>query len=140
MPTLRLIAQHGRHQITTPIVVRCIRKRFVARQAGRNLVSPKKVDDFNRVRHRLYTLRVDLRQLINVADDLSQFAGNSRKLSLSKLKTRQQCDLFNVLARNAHRTLYSLLDLQLPRNSRVTTKAASGLLLFRSNVRNLEWG
>jgi len=97
-----LFTEHRGNQITAIVVMRSIRQRFAAGQTRFAEIIAKHIGDFNRVRHGLDGFGIHLAELIDVADDLRELAGNCFELGIAEAQPRQECHLFNVGTRDTH--------------------------------------
>ena len=74
-------------------------------QAGSYFVVGKNVAHFNGMGHWFDVVGADLAKLINVSDDLGQFAAEGLKFAIAQPKASEQRDFFDIFASESHRTM-----------------------------------
>ena len=70
--TSALLTQNGRHAIKLAVLMRRVGQRRLAVETRSHFVVGEHVGDIERVGHRLYVLRIQLREQLDIADDLTK--------------------------------------------------------------------
>src|SRR5262249_48078350 len=93
------LAEYRRNKITARVVTRSVGKCDVARQAWLDLVSGEYVGHFNGVGHRLNPISLNLREQVDVTDNLGELPSHGIEFGVRKLKPGEVRYFFDIGAR-----------------------------------------